>query len=282
MDKGSGIMEVHRPESLEEAVRLLSRPDVPTVPLFVSPRPTEMPPPGASAAVDPSRLGLDVVRLTGRGLGLGSAATLEAILKSPIGRTPAGALIQEACRTTAHSVLRAVASVGGVVGCGEPSDLLLALLALDAMCIAQGTVPREVPLAGFSSDFGELLLEVRIPLPRGDSGVALERVARTPRDRSIVAVAAMLELDGAVCIRARLALSGVAPRATRWRTAEALMEGKSLISEGIARAAATVEMEAHPQSDHLGCTEYRRTVGVVLARRAVTAAWERARSSQAS
>ena len=271
----TNVVEVHRPESLEEAVRLLSRPDAPTVPLFLPPRPAETPP-AASAAVDLSRLGLDVVHLTGRGLRLGSTATLEAILKSPIGRTPAGALIQEACRTTAHSVLRAVASVGGVVGCGEPSDLLLALLALDAMCIAHGSVLREVPLVGFSSDFGELLLEVKIPLPRGNSGAALERVARTPRDRSIVAAAALLELDGAVCIRARLALSGVAPRATRWRTTEALLEGNPLTAERIARAAAMVEAETHPQSDHLGDAEYRRAMGAVLARRVLIGAWERA------
>jgi carbon-monoxide dehydrogenase medium subunit len=216
------------------------------------------------------------VHLTGCGLGLGSTASLEAILKSPIGRTPAGALIQEACRTTAHSVLRAVVSVGGVVGCGEPSDLLLVLLAVDAMCIARGTLLREVPLAGFSPDVGELLLEVRVPLPGGNAGAALERVARTPRDRSIVAAAALLELDGTVCVRARLALSGVAPRATRWRTAEALLEGHPLTAERIAGAAAMVEAETHPPSDHLGGADYRRAMGAVLARRALTAAWQRA------
>ncbi len=272
----SGVGEVHRPESLEEALRLLSRVDVPTVPLFVAPRPPETPHPAAAAAVDLSLLGLAVVRLTTGGMALGAAATLEELLKGSISGTPPGTLICEACRTTAHSVLRAVASVGGIVLSGEDSDILLALLVLDAVCVLRGSASREASLAGFSPRFGELLVEVRIPPSRGVLGAALERVARTPRDRSIVAAAAAIEIDSGICTRARLAISGVAPKATRWAAAERLLEGQRVTTEGIAQVAATVEAEARPEGDHLGSAEYRRAVGAVLTRRALTAAWQRA------
>jgi len=273
----TGVKEVHRPGTLDEAVRLLARPDVRTAPLYISPRPLE----GllhAEAAVDLSGLGLDAVRVTDTGLTLGAAATLEVLLASPMGGTPAGALICEACRTTAHSGIRAVASVGGAVTAGEPSDLLLALLALDAVCVLRAPAPRQAPLADLSIGAGELLVEVRIPAARGPLGAALERVARTPRDRSIVAAAAALELDGSVCARARLAVSGVGAKAMRWASAEKVLEGRPPTAERIAAAAATVETEARPEGDHLGSAEYRRAMGAVVARRALAAAWDRATS----
>lgn len=268
------VTEVHTPDSLEEALRLLARSDVRTVPLYIAPRPPE----GllqAEATVDVSRLGLDAVGITEAGITLGAAASLEAVLASPIGGTPAGALICQACRTTAHSGIRAVASVGGAVMSGEPSDLLLALRALDAACVLRGTGIREVPLIELPPGHGELLLEVRIPpAPRG-FGVALERVARTPRDHSIVAVAAALAVEQGSCVRATLALLGVAPKVIRWRSGEALLEGKVLTADRIGRAAATVEAEAMAFADHLGDAEYRRAVGAVLARRVLMAAWQR-------
>jgi CO/xanthine dehydrogenase FAD-binding subunit len=225
--------------------------------------------------VDVSHLGLDAVGITEGGITLGAAASLETVLASPIGGTPAGALICEACRTTAHSGIRAVASVGGAVLSGEPSDLLLALRALDAVCVLRGTGIREVPLIELPPGHGELLLEVRVPpAPRG-FGVALERVARTPRDRSIVAAAAALVVERDTCVRATLALLGVAPKVITWRSGETLLEGKVLTADRIGRAAATLEAEATAFADHLGDAEYRRAVGTVLARRALMAAWQR-------
>ncbi len=107
-------------------------------------------------------------------------------------------------------------------------------------------------------------------------GAALERVARTPRDRSIVAAAAAIEADGETCTRARLALSGVATEAMRLLAAERLLEGGRLTPERIAQAAAAVEAAARHPGDHLGSAEYRRTVAGTLARRALAAACERA------
>jgi xanthine dehydrogenase small subunit len=254
---------------------LLARPDVPTLPLYVSPRPAE----GVVAAVeavDVSHLGLDGVRVSESSITLGAAATLEGILRSEVGRAPGGDLLCAACRTTAHAGLRAVASVGGVVLFDPTCDLYLALLALDAEGVLRGATTRDVPLAEFAPEAGELLVEVRIPRPQGALGAALERAARTPRDRSIVAAAAAIEVDGAACARARLALSGLAPQAVRWPAAERALEGRPVTAERIAEAAAAVEARARPEGDHLGSAEYRRAVGAVLARRALAAAWQRA------
>jgi carbon-monoxide dehydrogenase medium subunit len=193
-----------------------------------------------------------------------------------MGGTAAGALICEACRTTAHSGIRAVASVGGAVLSGEPSDLLLALRVLDTVCVLRGTGIREVPLIELPPRHDELLLEVRIPPAPPGFGATLERVARTPRDRSIVAAAATLQVERGSCIRARLALLGVAPKVIGWRSGEMELEGKPLTAEGIARAAATVEAEAMSFSDHLAGEEYRRAAATVLVRRALMAAWRRA------
>ncbi len=271
----TGIGEVHRPASLEEALELLARTDVPAVPLYVAPRPAE----GlvrAAAVVDISHLGLDGWHVDDAGITLGAAASLEKVLEAPIGGTPAGALIHEACRTTAHAGLRAVASVGGALLAGEASDFLLALVALDAVCTLRGPGRREAPPAGLARRPGELLVEVRVPFPRRPLGAALERVARTPRDRSIVAAAAAIEMDGETCAQARLALSGAGTEAMRLPAAEALLEGQRLTPQRIAEAAAPVEAAARHPGDHLGSAEYRRAVAGALARRALAAAWDRA------
>jgi len=269
------ITRLHRPATVEEAVSLLARPDVPAVPLLLPARPPEGLFPAAEG-VDLSGLSLDGVALAEGTIVLGAAATLERILGSAIGHTPAGALIRDACRTTAHSGIRAVASVGGVVSSGDASDLLLALLVLDALCVVRGSVRREVPLAEFSPGTGELLLEVRVPPSPGGAGAALERVARTARDRSIVAAAAALAREGEACARARIALSGLSRGAARFPEAEGILAGGRLTPERIAEAAAAVAAAARPSADHLGSAEYRRAVGAVLARRAITAAWRRA------
>jgi carbon-monoxide dehydrogenase medium subunit len=132
-------------------------------------------------------------------------------------------VIAKAARLWGGSVQRNRATVGGALAVAAPDDPLVAvLLVCDARLVLYTPDGyREVPLADFLPRRIELLgspaliIEVEVSVPPEALGAALAIVARTPADTPIVLAAATLEAEGSRCVRARLALGGVAPAAVR-------------------------------------------------------------------
>ncbi|HEY1149100.1 MAG TPA: xanthine dehydrogenase family protein subunit M [Pseudoduganella sp.] len=173
-----------------------------------------------------------------------------------------------------HAILGASPSCIAV----NPSDMNVALLALDAVVLATGADgERRIPIAEFHRLPGDTP-QVETILRPGELITAVElppsRFARNSyylkiRDRAsyafaLVSVAAALEMDGRTVKQARIALGGVAHKPWRVPAAEALLVGKP-VSDGVSREAALMLVEgAHPLAEN----EYK----VEMAQRAVVRA----------
>jgi CO/xanthine dehydrogenase FAD-binding subunit len=117
----------------------------------------------------------------------------------------------------------------------EPSDIAVALVALDASII---TTRRSVPAHTFfkatatSSNIletDELIKEVVIPKPAAGSIQRYEKFTlRKPIDFAIVSVASVMTVDKGVCKDARIVLGAVAPEPLRAKTAEEFLKGQSI------------------------------------------------------
>ena len=73
----------------------------------------------------------------------------------------------------------------------------------------------------------------------------MERVARTPRDEAIVAAVAVMEVEGGVCRRVRLALGGAGLQPSRVRSVEITLAGQRLTAPLIDEAAEAAVNPTH-------------------------------------
>ncbi|MFH1633473.1 MAG: FAD binding domain-containing protein [Chloroflexota bacterium] len=201
------IIEYHRPETLDEALKLLARSDPVTVPLgggTVLNQPSDTP----VAVVDLQALGLDAVESGERTLEIGATVTLQSLLKVP--EIPP-ALI-EAIRHEATYNLRQMATVAGtLVAADGRSPFATAMLALDAQAFV---VRHESAVSAAEQiSLGDLLplreeklpkrLITQITIP-ANIKLAYQYVARTPADLPIVCAAVAQWPSG----RTRVALGG--------------------------------------------------------------------------
>ena len=281
--------EYHAPESIEQAVELLTRyggdakvlaGGQSLMPMlnFRLARP--------AALVDINRIRtLAYVREDDGTVALGAMTRQRTIEFSPVvaARLP---LLLEATRWVGHLPIRSRGTIGGSIAHADPSAEYPAVLtALDGEVVAQGPRGRRTlaPSALFETYLttrlapDELLVEVRLPASPVGAGHAFEEFARRHGDFAIVGIAALVVRDGARCAIARLACAGAGPVPVRLRAAEEILErdglGEAAVDAAAARAAELVE----PDSDIHASADYRRHLTRVLTVRALRRAAERAR-----
>lgn len=264
----------HRPESLDEALRLI-RPPV-AVPLGGGTVLLPSRDPAVEEVVDLSRLGLTCIRAVEGGIRIGATTPLQHLLESPLLAERTGGQMGPVLRLTASRNLRGQATVGGTVAAGGPENpLLVLLLALDARLTVYQPEPTYISLEGFlegRDDLlrqGALITELFIPSASPTCRVGFAHVGRTPRDRPIVCAAACVDVDGGICREVHLALGGVARHPLRARDAEAFLQGRPPTPEAIQEAADRAALSLDPPGDFRGSPEYRRAMAGVLARRAL-------------
>jgi xanthine dehydrogenase YagS FAD-binding subunit len=147
----------------------------------------------------------------------------------------------------------------------HPSDMAVALTALDAMVLVLGPHgPRTLPLVGFHRlpggephrdtvlGHGELITAVEVP--------SLWFAARSSRYRKVrdrasfafalVSIAAALEVSDGVVREARIALGGVAHAPWRAARAESVLRGAPATGDTFKRAAEAELAEARPLRDN--------------------------------
>ncbi len=243
------IIEYHRPDTLEEALRLLARKEVKTLPLGGG-SVLNAPNPDQYAVVDLQALGLNRIEQKGNSLLVGATATLQALLDTP--NLPSA--LYQAIQLEATYNLRQVATLAGtLVAADGRSPLATALLALDAQVTL---LPGEEQVGA-----GELLLTRRAKLPGRlitqivlplNIRLAYHYVARTPADLPLVCAAAARWAAG----RTRLALGGFgeAPLLA--------LDGPE--ASGVEEAARSAYFNA---GDQWASAEYRREVAATLAKR---------------
>lgn len=148
----------------------------------------------------------------------------------------------------------------------NPSDLAVALSALDAIVVVRGIAgERSIPFADFHRLPGDTP-ERETALGRGDLIVAVEMPARAEgrashylklRDRqsyefALVSIAAAVAMEGRRIRSARLALGGVAQKPWRLAAAEATLRGASLDDEAALKSAITRSFAAARPLAHNG------------------------------
>jgi carbon-monoxide dehydrogenase medium subunit len=222
----------------------------------------------------------------GQGIRIGSAVTARTLELDRAVRGHYLALAESGALVGSVQV-RNLATLGGNLCNAAPSaDMAPPLLALDAEAVITGPKgERRVPIAAFFTGVrrtvlapDELLVELAVPNPGPRSGG--NYVRHTPRrelDIAVVGVASQLTLGtNGVCTKARIALAAVAPVPLRATAAEQALEGQTLTSERIARAADLAVEAAKPISDQRGSADFRRHLVRVLTRRTLTTALARA------
>lgn len=132
-----------------------------------------------------------------------------------------------------------------------PSDLAVALAALDANVIVRGTAgKRAIPFADFHRlpgntpeldnvlGRGDLIVAIEVPAsPEGRASHYLKLRDRHSYEFALVSVAAAVALDGRRICSARLALGGVAHKPWRLSAAETALPGIALDDSTALRAA---------------------------------------------
>ncbi len=149
-------------------------------------------------------------------------------------------------------------SIMGGKGCFAvcPSDMAIALTALDAEILAAGPDGiRAIPIRDFYTDSGNILgtseiiteFQVKSP-PKDERTIFLKFRLRNAIDFAIVSVASAITVAEGVCKEARIVLGAVGPVPTRAISAEEYLNNKELTEE-IAQAAAGMAIEtARPMS----------------------------------
>jgi carbon-monoxide dehydrogenase medium subunit len=222
------------------------------------------------------------------GLRIGAAATMTEVAANDVVRSRYQALAEGAGVVGSLQTMN-MGTIGGNVCNAAPSaDTVPALLAFDADAVVVGpTGRRSQPLRDFfvgpgltMLKPGELLAELRLPVPPAMSGSAYMR--HTPRkqmDIAVVGVGVALTLDGDSIRRARVALGAVAPTPVRASSAEAALEGKPATGETFASAAEAAVNDCNPISDVRGSAEFRRHLVQVMTERMLKLAARRARGN---
>ncbi|HEY4388006.1 MAG TPA: FAD binding domain-containing protein [Ktedonobacteraceae bacterium] len=302
------LVEYHWSEHLDDALLLLGRLDVKTVPLAGGTYLLGLDDDSIQAVVDLRDLDLAYISDDTRGLHLGAMTTLQSLADSALLKEFASGILAESALASASSrLIRNCATLGGTLGAGSASqaDLWTALVALDAEVVVRsgsktqvnlsggtterpglalsgvvykGKYERRIPCASFALDHrpGELILEVFVPRPPISSGGSFMRVGRSASDLSLLNVATQLEVEDGKYKRVRLIFGGSNMEPLRLQAIERFLEGRTLARSSdtldrqlLSQAMRAAISEFRPPSDILASSSYRRVAGLNLAYRAL-------------
>src|SRR6201989_3358729 len=149
-------------------------------------------------------------------------------------------LLAAALPLIGHEAIRSRGTIGGSLAHADPAAELPAVArALDAEFVVRGPAgERVIPAAQWFEAYlttsrqpDELLLEVRFPAAKQDTGTSFQEVARRHGDFAIVGLAASLALSGGVISDARLAVAGVSDVPVVAGAAEGLLAGEGPSAE---------------------------------------------------
>jgi xanthine dehydrogenase small subunit len=214
----------------------------------------------------------DVAELRGivagqAGLSVGAAEPYVALLDQ-IADDPDFVAFAGLLRRLGSRQIRALGTLGGNLGTASPiGDALPPLLALGArLTLAGPNGTREVAVEDFLLGYrrnalrpDEVIARVFMPRPKPGAIFAAEKLSRRhDQDISAIGLSVLLECEGGVITRARIAHGGCGPMAARAPEAEAVLEG-AVFTEAQARAAGEALARAiTPMDDLRGTAEYRR------------------------
>ncbi len=213
-------------------------------------------------------------------------------------------VLSDAASCVGYPAVRNRGTVGGSVAfCHPAAELPAALAAVGATVMVRGSRgQREMPVASiarapFSNTLAqdEVVVEVSVPLdmsgekagvPAGEhrTGSAWFEFSRGRSEFPLAGIAAVIWLDGnGRCVGARAVAGGVGPAPVDLTECLGDLVGNSWLGDRLAEALAKhVERRIDPPSDLSGSARDRSEVAGLLLRRALRAAWDRARAGASS
>jgi len=195
-------------------------------------------------------------------------------------------LLAETAAQIGDQQVRNRGTIGGSLTHADPAaDWPAAMLALNAEIVARSSKgERAIKASDFFVDMltsavepGEIVTEVRVPVPAQPQASAYLKVAQSASGFALVGVAAQLKLNNGQCEEISIGVTGLAPKAFRAAAVEGALRGKTLDEAAIKAAAAHADADASDALEDIHASgEYRRQLAKVYAQRAVQAALSRA------
>jgi carbon-monoxide dehydrogenase medium subunit len=214
------------------------------------------------------------------GLRIGAMTTLSAVERSADVRKHAPVVIS-IMRTLSNVRVRNVATVGGALAHGDPHmDLPPVLMALGATLAVAGPkgerkLAVEELFSGYYEtvlDKNELIAEVHVPSQGAKKAAYMKVTTGSADDWPALGVAVVIEGDGGAIKSARVVGSAATDKATRLKSAEAVLNGKSVDDRLLKAAGDAAAEEAEFIADVRGSVPYKRELMRVYVGRAVRAA----------
>jgi carbon-monoxide dehydrogenase medium subunit len=184
-----------------------------------------------------------------------------------------------------HPPTRARGTLGGSLSHADPAaEIPAVMLGYQAqLVLASVQGERTVDASDFTAgtfetclDEGEILKEILVPVPSAE-GTAFVELSRRKGDFAMASAAARLSLDeNGDCRSAHLVVGAVAPVPLRCDAAAAALVGRPVTGQTVEEALALIDMDQFEFDNPDISLAYRRHIGPVLARRALTQAFERA------
>jgi aerobic carbon-monoxide dehydrogenase medium subunit len=229
--------------------------------------------------------GLSYIRDDGGAVAVGAMTTYVTMQRSDLIKQYY-ALLPEGIALIGDPQVRNRGTIGGSVAHSDPAaDTPGMVLALKADIVARGpSGVRIIKSDDFFMDLmqtalkpNEVITEIRFPKPPAHTGSAYSKLANRASHYAVVGCAAVVTLGGdGTCLAASVVVTGASVKAVRARNVEAALVGKKLDEATIAAAASHAADGLELVSDIHGSKEYRGQMSAVMARRAITAAVERA------
>lgn len=246
------IAQYHRPESLEEALALLERPN--TVPLGGGTL-LSRPGPDSIEVVDLQRLGLDSLHVNGNELQIGATCRLQALIES----AEIHAAVKQAVKLEAPLNLRNSASAAGTLAAADGrSTFAVMMLALDAkLDIYEGRAQKTLTCGEYLLTRPKCLItSISISL---NVNQAFEYISKTPADKPLVCAGMARWPSG----RTRLTLGGYGANPLLGMDGAEGNDAAALVN-----AAQTAARSAfHEARDEFASAEYRMEAAATLAKR---------------
>jgi len=194
-------------------------------------------------------------------------------------------LLVEGAGLIADPQVRYKGTIGGDISHGDPgNDHPALMLALDASFVLSGAKGERVVKAdgyflGLYSTLlepGEILTQIRVPVPAPGSGAAYQKLKRKTGDFATAATAVLMQVKGGKVAKVSIALTNAGATALRAREAEAALTGKAINDASLNEAARLAMAICEPMADLRGDADYKRAMCGEMTRRALQVAYERA------
>lgn len=280
----AAAFDYHKPESVEEAIKLLvelgdeakilagGHSLIPMMKLrFASPE----------HLIDINGISeLSYIKRNGNQFSIG-AMTRESMVEHHEDLVNTFPIFADVTKLIADPQVRNMGTIGGNLAHGDAAnDHPAVMMALNATVEITGPDGvRNVPIDEFFFGFymtavqeTELLTAIHIPIPEGKFGSAYHKMERKVGDYATAGVGVQLCFDGNTCTSAGIGLTNVNPLPLRASRSEEALVGKELTDEVIEMAAQYASEDCNPTADLRGDEEYKRAMVKVLTRRMINKA----------